>query len=270
MLRSARDLFGTKLEASDGDIGDVQDFLFDDHTWTVRYMAAHTGNWLTGRLVLIAPQALGHADWEAKSFPVNLTKQQIEDSPPISSDMPVSRRHEIDLHAYYGWHEYWGGGIITAGTLGGFTQAADIPGGPSEHEEERRLAELKARAREEEEFEQPELRSVRAVSGYDIEATTGEIGVVHDFLIDDDDWTVRYMVVDTHKWLPGKEVLVAPGWIRTISWEDHSVTVKLGKQKIEEAPEYKSGMHVTRSYEEQLHEHYGMDPYWDRVAKTQA
>ncbi|HUF52881.1 MAG TPA: PRC-barrel domain-containing protein [Dehalococcoidia bacterium] len=269
MLRSATELFGTKLAASDGDIGTVHDFLFDDETWTVRYMVADTGNWLTGRLVLLAPQALGHADSGARYFPVNLTKQQIESSPPIEADLPVNRRHEIDINAHYGWRDYWGGGLITASTLGGFTQAAEPPGGDSQRLDQDRLADQQARARQDEDIDHPELRSVRDVSGYDIESKTGQIGVVDDFLMDDADWTVRYMAVDTHKWLPSKDVLVSPGWIKKISWHDHAVIVDLGKQKIEEAPEYKRGMHISRAYEEQLFRHYGLDPYWGKAAGAQ-
>jgi hypothetical protein len=266
MLRSAKDLFGTKIAATDGDIGSVNDFLFDDGTWTVRYMAADTAGWLRERLVLISPVALGQAEWEAKRFPVNLTRQQVEDSPPIESDMPVGRRHEVDLNLHYGWPQYWGGGLITAGSLGGFTQAAEPPVGVmprGEHEEIRRQ---KVATREDEDREHPELRSVREVSGYAIAAEDGDIGHVDDVVIDDEDWSVRYVVVDTGDWLSGRKVLMAPGWIKEISWDDGSVRVDLAGQRIKDAPEYSPGQAISREYEEQLHEHYGRDPYWGRAA----
>jgi hypothetical protein len=240
--------------------------MFDDETWTVRYMVADTGSWLTGRLVLLSPQSLGHADWGARRFPVNLTRQQIEDSPPIEDDLPVNRRHEIDLNAHYGWRDYWGGGMFTAATATGIAQPGQVFTTPAGESDEDRLESQKARARQDEDIDHPELRSVRDVTGYDIESTTGQIGVVDDFVIDDADWSVRYMAIDTHKWLPGKDVLVAPGWIKEISWHEHTVTVELGKQKIEEAPEYKRGMHISRAYEEQLFRHYGLDPYWGKAA----
>jgi hypothetical protein len=158
--------------------------------------------------------------------------------------------------------------MFTAATATGIAQPGQVfatPPGPSDED---RLANQKARARQDEDIHHPELRSVRDVTGYDIESTTGQIGVVDDFLLDDTDWSVRYMAVDTHKWLPSKDVLVSPGWIHEISWHDHAVAVDLGKQKIEDAPEYKRGMAVNRSYEEELFRHYGLDPYWGREAGT--
>ena len=66
-----------------------------------------TGNWLPGRQALISPYALGQPDWTRQTLPVELTREQIENSPPTSSDRPVSRQMEQELHTYYGWSPYW-------------------------------------------------------------------------------------------------------------------------------------------------------------------
>lgn len=103
MLQSIKQLSGKKLGASDGDIGHVKDFYFDDQTWAVRYVIADTGNWLPGRQVLISPYAFGGLHQAEKVLRVNLTRKQIENSPAIESHKPVSRQYEEEYHRYYGW-----------------------------------------------------------------------------------------------------------------------------------------------------------------------
>ncbi|MBC8040397.1 MAG: PRC-barrel domain containing protein, partial [Opitutaceae bacterium] len=110
MLQNIKTLHGKKLAASDGDIGHVADFYFDDTSWAIRYLVANTANWLTGRLVLISPHALGLPDADSATIPVHLTRAQIENSPSIDTDKPVSRQYELDYYRYYGWPVYWDGG----------------------------------------------------------------------------------------------------------------------------------------------------------------
>ena len=112
MLRSVKKLFEDKLGASDGEIGHVKDFYFDDQNWAVRYLVADTGSWMPGRLVLISPHAFGNLYQGGKVLLVNLTRQQIENSPSIESHKPVSRQYEEEYHRYYGWPFYWRGRCI--------------------------------------------------------------------------------------------------------------------------------------------------------------
>ena len=100
MLRSIRQICGAKLGAADGEIGHVKDLYFDDRHWTVRYLVADTGSWMPGRLVLISPHAFGCLPASGKILPVNLTRKQIEDSPPIESHKPVSRQYEEEYYEY--------------------------------------------------------------------------------------------------------------------------------------------------------------------------
>src|SRR5205809_6020840 len=109
MLRSASEWDGYSIQATDGEIGHVAEFLFDDEKWTIRYLVVDTGGWLPGRRVLISPIALGETDWPGHRLHVKLTRQQVEESPVIDTDKPVSRQHEVSYYQYYRWPYYWGG-----------------------------------------------------------------------------------------------------------------------------------------------------------------
>jgi uncharacterized protein YrrD len=89
MLNKAKILSGYKLHCLDGEIGKVNEFYFDDKHWTIRYLVANTGNWLTGRQVLISPYALKAVEKDEQTIAVNLTKKQIEESPSLDTDKPV-------------------------------------------------------------------------------------------------------------------------------------------------------------------------------------
>src|SRR5664279_930043 len=107
MLSNAKTLKGYTLDSLDGEIGEVNEFYFDDRHWTIRYLVADTGNWLTGRQVLISPYALVAVVREEQHIAINLTKKQIENSPSLESDKPVSRQFEVDYYGYYDWPMYW-------------------------------------------------------------------------------------------------------------------------------------------------------------------
>lgn len=240
MLRSMKELQGYIIRALDGDIGKVHDFFFGDFEWTVRYLVADTGTWLVGQRVLLSPSALGDPDWEAHSLPVHLTKNQVEKSPPISMDKPVSRQMEHDLHAYYGWRPYWSG------------SAPMLSGQELEAVKEKRGA---AEA-------DPHLRSTREVTGYQIQASDGDIGHVADFIVDDDLWVIRYLVIDTRNWLPGKKVLVSPAWVESVDWPERKLQIDLKRETIKACPEFDPSAPINREYEIRLYDFYGRPKYW--------
>ncbi len=247
MLRSAEELPGFAVHATDGNIGKVEDLYFDDRTWRIRYMVVDTGGWLTGRQVLISPVALRQPDWPGHQFPVSLTKQQVEDSPAILSDLPVSRQHEIDLHQYYGWPSYWGGGMYPGEMLSFYPEISQLAKGP-----EKDPASYESPT----DGGDPHLRSVRAVTGYHVQAVDGEIGHVEDFILDESTWAVRYLVVDTRNWLPGKRLLMSPRRIDEVIWPEARVRAHLTQHEVKEAPEYHRGMTIDAQYEEAVHAHY--------------
>ncbi len=245
MLRSSKELINYTLSAKDGPIGKVKDFFFDDQTWVVRYFVIDTGTWLPGRKVLLIPDVLGEPDWAGQVFPVNLTKEQIQNSPPVEEEKPVSRQNEINLFDYYGWTPYW---WHTPGTAG-------MPGMPG-------MPVRVPKSKEEEKDYDPRLRSAKEVTGYHIQASDGEIGHVEDFIVEDSMWTIRYIVVDTRNWLPGKKVLVAPEWNDRIDWDEKKVHTILTREKIKNSPEFDPSTPINREYEVRLYDYYGRPKYW--------
>jgi uncharacterized protein YrrD len=247
MLYTAKTLKGYKLDSLDGILGSVKEFYFDDQHWTIRYLVADTGHWLRGRQVLISPYALGaiNADLYKDQIAVDLTKKQIEESPSLDSHKPVSKQFEENYYGYYGWPIYWTG---------------PYPWGSS-HQVVRDREKWRVATTGRKEWDS-HLRSTHEVSGYHIQATDGEIGHVEDFIIDDNTWTIRYLLINTLNWWPGKKVLVSPQWIERVSWGQSKVFVALSRETIKQSPEYTEEFLLTREYEDALHRHYNRKGYW--------
>ena len=210
MLDRAKMLKGYSLNSRDGEVGRVKEFYFDDRHWAVRYLVADTGSWLSERQVLISPHALGAIDHDKHHIVVNLTLRQIEDSPPLGTDLPVSKQFQEAYYGHFGWPTYWSGPYM----WGSYPQIV------RERAERITLGDHKG------EWD-PHLRSTHDVDGHHVEAIDGTIGHVEDFIIDNDTWAIRYLVVNTHNWWPGKKVLVSPKWIERIVWNESKVVVNL-------------------------------------------
>lgn len=231
MLHSAKELKGLKIAATDGELGTVDDLFFDDEHWTIRYLVVDTGGWITGRDVLIPINALMEGDWVNETIRVNLTKRQIETSPGVSTDAPVSRQNETSLYQHYGYPYYWNGPNLW-GTMVFPVALAQAPTpDPEMRYGDTRLAEDRPSG-------DPHLRSIKEVTGYKIHATDDTVGHVEDFLVDDKDWSIRLMVVDTKNWLPGKDVLISPQRIADVNWGEQKVKVDASRDAIENSPEY--------------------------------
>jgi len=258
MLRNLSELENIKISATDGEIGHVKDFYFDDDAWAIRYFVVETGSWLTSRKVLISPISVHEPDWQARTLPVSISMEQVRNSPDFDSDKPVSRQNEEQYLGYYGYSTYWGRG----GMWGeGLYPYAMVPGYAGfgidrverERELEAHLRDQRARHRNDD----PHLRSCNEVTGYYIHATDGDIGHVSGFLVDDETWAVRYLVVDTSNWWLGHKVLIAPTWIAGMHWPDRSVSVDLSRASIQGAPEYDPTAELSREHEIFLYRHYG-------------
>jgi len=248
MQRNIKSLIGFTIGATDGEIGKVDEFYFDDQTWTIRYLIVKTGGWLLGRKVLISPAALQKPDWENEIFPVNLTKEQIENSPDIDTEKPVSRQHELELYDHYAWPYdtrlgtgFYGG----IGMMGMMDSRIPIEESiAAQHHKDKHEGD-------------PHLRSTSEVKGYNLHATDGEIGEVEDFIIDDTTLSIRFLIVDTGNWLPGKKVLLSPNWIKDIRWEDSSVYVDIPVDAVKNSPEYDPSKPISDTYETGLFQYYG-------------
>jgi sporulation protein YlmC with PRC-barrel domain len=209
------DLQGDTIVTRDGEIGTLSDAYFDDEGWTLRYLVIDTGRWLPGRNVLVSPGAMAQANEGV--LQLEMTRDEIERAPGIDADPPVSRLLQTARQHYYTYP--YAGPYLWA-----MMPPAAAPADPALYSDPvRREAQREARAR----AAQTHLRSSAEVVGYRIRAADGEIGHVEDFIVDDADWTIRAMVVDTRNWLPGKKVLGRPDSIRDIDWDERRVTVSL-------------------------------------------
>lgn len=224
MLQNLKELYGTKISAKDGDIGHIKDFYFNDQSWAVRFLVVDTGSWLNSRQVLLSPHAFGVWDRSARHLHVNLTKKQIEDSPLIDSNRPVSRQFEADYYAYYGWPAYWqGDGLWGAG-------AYPIVLPAFENNTPRASGFIEPTDRH--------LRSTKAVQGYDIQATDGAIGTVSGFNVEDRGWHIGELIVEAGHWYSGKEILILSNRVSRISYADAKVFVSLTKADIRQTAEH--------------------------------
>lgn len=248
MLWSFDNIRGYSIQARDGNLGRVDDVLFDDASWTMRYLVADTA-WLFGRKVLLSAAVAGIPQADDTVFPVMLTKQQVEDSPSVDTDAPVSRQEEKALQRHYGWPEYWmyPSSMAIAGMGEDALGAGVVDAGAPPYAQG-----------------DPNLRSAKEVCGYTVQARDGDIGQVENFIIEDDSWIVRYAVIDTGNWWPGRKIVVSPRWVNDIEWSERQFTVRLTKEQIESSPEYDPAAMFGRDYETLLHDYYDVPPYWGR------
>ena len=236
MSINAHNMKGAAIIARDGSIGEVEDVYFDDEKWTVRYLVVKAGAWLFRRHVLISPISIKKVDEANNQVIVNLTRDQVKNSPDIDTHKPVSRQHETAFLDYYGYPYYWGGPYLWGDSA--FPATLAMP--PAV---ESQMAAAAARRRESEDSYDEHLRSVNEVRGYHIEAADGEIGHVDDFVIDDRDWAIRSIVIKTGGWLSGRKTLVSPQSIEGISWTESKMFVNLTRGQIASGPEFTESEH---------------------------
>jgi uncharacterized protein YrrD len=281
MLFKSKTIRNYKLSGIDGEVGSVKEFYFDDKYWTLRYLIANTGGWLNNRQVLISPYFLKNVDYDSERIYVDLTRNQIENSPSLEQDVPVSRQYEESYYNYYGTPLYWDGPNMwganpyilrdkekwsatlrgssigshdseMAGTAG--NQSTGTNTDPVNSGNTVNTGGI---------TNDSNLRSSKEVSGYKIHATDEDkIGHVDDFIIDDDTWAIRYLIINTGNVFTGKKVLISPEWIDHISWDDSKVYINLSKEEIKQSPEYSDESGLTRDYESSLFGYYKKTPYW--------
>lgn len=260
MLRSMKDMETYSISATNGVIGQVKDFYFDDEAWVIRYLVVETGAWLSSRRVLISPITIGRPNWSEKSIPVLITQEQVKNSPDIDTDKPVSRQHEMGYLGYFGYPNYWGGGgLWGAGFYPDMLQAGLGNDGSSGASHSTRSQQ-----------DDPNLRSGNAIMKYYVHATDGDIGHVQGLIVDEETWAIRYLVVNTSNWWLGHQVIIAPEWIDNVDWLDSKVSVDLTRQAVKDAPKYDSAATLNREQELHIHKHYGRIGYWRREVQDEA
>jgi sporulation protein YlmC with PRC-barrel domain len=168
VLHKASKLNGTAVQASDGEVGTVQDLYFDRREWRVKYLAVKTSG-APHDVVLVAPSAV-RRPWNTAGVPVALTRDEVNRSSP---DVLPSDRH---------------------------------------------------------------LMSSRELNGLHIEATDGEIGHVDDVLVDEDNWNIRYVVLDTSNWIGGRSVVISPRVLKEVDLPDRIVRVDVARDDVRRSP----------------------------------
>lgn len=263
MLRELKQMEKFKIGATDGDIGSVKDFYFDDDAWVIRYVVVETGDWLLSRKVLVFAHAIEHPDWENKILPTTVCLDQIRNSPDIDTKKPVSRQHEIRYLEYYGYPYYWDGLDMfpSSGMPDMYLPRAVRSDGERTAIKKASVAHEK-KLRAEHRNDDPHLRSCEAVTGYYIHAIDGEIGHVHGYLIDEGSWAIRYVIVDTSNWWLGHKVVIAPEWFQDIDWAQKKVSVDLLRHSVEHSPSYSETIQFDRQQEAALYAHYKRVGYW--------
>ena len=252
MKQSIKSLIGYSIKETDGELGKVDEFYFDDLSWTIRYLVVKTGNWLSDRKVLISPVAVQGTDWKNNEFPVKLTKEQIKNSPDIDTDKPVSRQQEEQLSDYYPWGIYWGNDPDEHG--GGIFGM--MPGDLYDQEVKDNSETIPVETPQNNDLH---LRSTKKVTGYSIHAKDGEIGKVVDYIIDDTNWKIKFLVVDTGSWLNSRMVLLSTSWITKVNWNNTNVVVDVSTEEVKNSPEFDASQPVNESYEHTLYDYYGRE-----------
>ena len=262
MLRSTKDLENYTISATDGEIGHVKDLYFDDDAWVIRYLVVDAGTWLSSRKVLISPISVHDPNWRDRTLSVSITQEQVRNSPDIDTRQPVSRQNEEQYLGYYGYPYYWGGVGMWGGGLYPYDMSPGYTGqrvdrAQREQDEEAALNAERVRHRNDD----PHLRSCESVAGYRLQAIDGEIGHVAGYLIDDESWAIRYLIVDTGHWWAGHKVLVAPEWITGVHWSNETVSVNLTLESVKAAPAYDPEVTWRRELDRNLYQHYGRTGY---------
>ncbi len=241
MLRSMKELVGYRLEATDGRIGTVHDFLFSAEDWAIRYFEVDAGAFLSRHRVILAPEAFGEPRWADRVIPVRHSREQVRNSPVVDRETAIGRRQEEQLHKHYNWMPYW-----AVPGLGG--PHGGLPIMPVRIEQEEVPPET---------LPEPELRNWREISGYDVHGRDASVGFLFDLILDDETWKIKMAVVDTGGWLRNEKRIFSVEWVDAVKWLERTVHLDLASETIEKAPEFDPSAPVNREIEVRLYDFYG-------------
>ncbi len=243
MLRSAKDIHNYRITAEDGEIGKSLEFFFDDRKWIIQYFIADTGVWLKNHKIIISPSLLLEPDWAKHEFPVKITREWVSSSPELEEDAPVSLQKKREMGGYDGKPSY----LLTNDIYASVREKQGVEN-TDKKKPRKKVADF------------PFLRSTDGIEGYTIKATNGDIGKIEDFIIDDEKWVIRFLVVNTGggiKGSKGKRVLISPEWIIRFEPEKHTARINLPRERIAGAPEYDPHHAVNLEMENRVYEYYG-------------
>lgn len=244
MIRSAKELLGYSVKAVDGEKGTAKNILFDEETWTIRYLEVDLGSFFHEKRVLISTQHFKTPDAGEQHFPINLTMTQIEHAPDLEEDLPVSLEYEKQLLSHYELQPYWP--LNTAGFAG--RESMFSPNNPF-RTPKKIVDEVRINTH---------LRSFQEITRYKILAADDRFGHVEDLLVDDRNWQIVYAVIRTVNLFPwSKQILIPIELIGEFSLINQEMRVDLSKEVIAEAPEFEGSLPLEADYEGALFDYYG-------------
>lgn len=242
MKHGVKDLTGYSIETTDGMKGKIKDFLFNEDNWVINYMDADFGSFLKHKRVLLPIRMIKDPLWESKHFLLDISKERIDTS-PMPEDIPtVSQEYEKELMKHYGFAASWNLGYMPPSNPGLYYPARPLNVPAKEIREEDMNT---------------NLRSFKEVKGYHILATDGKLGHVEDIIVDDLDWQMVYLVIDTSNWQPwSKKVILSVNWLEGVSYLSREVSVNVHTDIIKDAPEFDVSNPVEEAFERALHDYY--------------
>ena len=266
----------------DGYIGQCTDIYFDDQEWMVRYFVTKISDETSGVVTLISPLAIGKLDEERKEIMVALDSEKIKNSPAIDTNLPISRQYEIALRRYYEWPIYWGNKsfldlppvkgmeepVVPLDEVGRPVEGRfDVPvseemltdtseeGIPEEPDEEDLLETEFGRSEEDIQFS-PQLRSILELQGYRIQTSDADKSTLEQVIIDETDWTIRYLIVNLRNSHENERILLTLHWIQDIDWASSRIFVSLNQEHMEGAPRYSPDQKISLEYEKRVFGYY--------------
>ena len=242
MLHATKDLIGRQLEASDGQVGSCDEFLFDDRTWKIRYMVAETGGWLTRRKVLISPDDIDGPDAGERVISVDLDASEIKEAPLLSSDAPVSRQYQLTWTRYRGLTPSWSDFGPLSAPLVANRMAMELQEAEHDHH----------------------LRSSREVTGY--QATSDlvrehrkRLGRIADFVTNDQTWDVAFAIVEVSKgWFRSEQILIPRDKLRRVGWAEDALYVRLSPETMRDFPPYDPSKQIDLQIKDSAYDACGM------------
>jgi hypothetical protein len=221
MLRTIEQLRGLEIVGQDGPIGFLEDVYFDRENWRVRHAVVFTGAWMSGRWAILPAPLFEGFDPARRILRAAASLSRIGEAPVPETDRPICRTFERALFRHYGCAPYW----ASAGS-GGYE-----PG-------------------------RSHLLSAEGLKGYHVEARDGDMGRLEDYLVEEEDWEIRYLSIATRRWLPGPRMAAPTEWIRLVDWRHRRITLRRFREEIRQSPGFAGPGSLSPEYSSALETYY--------------
>ena len=217
-MKFIKQLIGYTIKASDGDIGAVEEFYFDEDAWRVAYALVNLSDISERRHVLISLDTFMEPDWKRKRFLINATRELVRQSPDADRGLLSAIGIASDVTSYYDWPVYWNpAGAITPSMIAGKQQRAAVI---------------------EESVAVQQLRGVKALIGFKVTGDDGTIGRLDDFVVDDVMWDIRSLAILFDR--AGEEgmIQVSPDMVSHIYEARGELSITLRKELVRKNTSY--------------------------------